>query len=77
MIMSKAEEAELRGMLQNFVGGTALNTLQKLMENDLERIKISLIDLEGDPMLQAQGEARALRRALKYLTARPVTTSQV
>jgi hypothetical protein len=76
-MLTKVEQEELRGVLRSDRDGAFSIALRKLIEHDLERAKISLIDLTGEPLLQMQGEARSLRRFLTYLTAREGTTQQV
>lgn len=46
--------------------------LEGLCELELESIKTKLLDAQPGEMLELQGEGRAVRRILKYLTERPL-----
>lgn len=70
MRLSKETEAEYRAQLaggREEVFGIAL---EALLNNDLERVKETLIDTEIDGVARLQGEAHGYRRILKYLKER-------
>lgn len=50
--------------------------LEGLCELELESIKTKLLDAQPNEVLELQGEGRAVRRILKYLTERPLPQPQ-
>lgn len=50
--------------------------LEGLCGLELEAIKTKLLDAQPSEVLELQGEGRAVRRMLKYLTERPLPQPQ-
>jgi hypothetical protein len=72
-VNARLQEAEHRAVLQQARDDPVGIALIAMCNVDLERVKSRLIDAGADEFLLLQGEARALRRLLKYLTERPIT----
>jgi hypothetical protein len=65
-------ERSWRETLRNARGDVIGVALEGLCELELETIKSKLLDAQPDEVLELQGEGRAIRRILKYLTERPL-----
>ena len=69
---TREREASLRDTLRSARNEPVGMALEGICELDLERVKSRLLDASPSEVEGLQGEGRALRRILKYLTERPL-----
>jgi hypothetical protein len=69
---TRDQEAELRRTLRAAREEPIGIALIAMCNVDLERVKERMLDAGPDEFLLLQGEGRAIRRLLKYLTERPI-----
>lgn len=71
-MMTREQEAAWREMLRTSASEPVGLALEGLCNVDLNRVKEALLDAPADMVPALQGEGKAIRRVLKYLTERPL-----
>jgi hypothetical protein len=71
-VSTRDREVELRDILRSARSEPVGMALEGICSLDLERIKSRLLDAPSTEVDALQGEGRAIRRILKYLTERPL-----
>ena len=69
---ARDREVSIRETLRSARSEPAGMALEAICLLDLERIKSRLLDAKLEEIGELQGEGRAIRRILKYLTERPL-----
>lgn len=71
------DEKALRETIARHSNDVGLQALSTVVKNDLENAKDALVDAAPEQFFELQGQARAYKRILKYLTARVGETPKV
>ena len=69
---TREQEAAWREVLRTSASEPVGLALEGLCKVDMNRIKEAFIDASPEQIPMLQGEARAIRKVLKYLTERPL-----
>jgi ABC-type uncharacterized transport system fused permease/ATPase subunit len=74
-MITREQEAEYRFVLRQARSEAFGVALHSICENELEKVKEQMLDIpDWDTLRMLQGEGRAFRKILKFLTERAVSS---
>jgi len=74
--MAREAELELQQMVHRHRLDEGLRALRELVVMRRDAVNASWLDAGGDELLQYQGEARALRKLMRFMDEQPITQGE-